>query len=229
MKVNSLIAVISNFEKVVATVGGSERSSDLKDLRGLFVGHEEANVGSFINRLIKHRAVHRQDNSSPPIVRLETLLSGLEALLRSADGKKAAEDVSKLVKLLEGSQHASIIHFVSEARGSLVEPAKTKVGSAKAPRKKAGPEPEMIPPSDYATALREASRDNVKFDTLVEQLRADRKIKKQEMREIAQLYLGYEIAKKKGRADALADIVDRQAVDSRQDARGSMLDRLKPW
>jgi hypothetical protein len=225
MKVNSLIAVL----KVVATVGGSERSSDLKDLRGLFVGHEEANVAPFINRLVKHRAVHRQDNSSPPIARVEILLSGLEALLRSADGKKAAEDLSKLVKLLEGSQHASISQFVSEARGSLVEPAKATVGSVKAPRKKAGPEPEMIPPSDYAKALREASRDNAKFDTLVEQLRADRKIKKQEMREIAQLYLGYEIAKKKGRADALADIVDRQAVDSRQEARGSVLDRLKPW
>src|SRR3979490_2801547 len=105
MKVNSLIAVISNFEKVVATVGGSERSSDLKDLKGLFVGHEEANVASFINRLIKHRAVQKQDNSSPPIGRLEILLSGLETLLRSADGKKAAEDLSKLVKLLEGSQH----------------------------------------------------------------------------------------------------------------------------
>jgi UDP-N-acetylmuramoylalanine-D-glutamate ligase len=136
MKVSSLVTVISNFERVVAAVGGSEKSSDLNHLRELFVGHEEASVGPFINALIKRQASHEQDSSSPPIARLARILTELEALLRSADGKKAAEDVSKLVKLLEGSEHASVTQFVNEARRSLIEPAKARVRSVKATSKK---------------------------------------------------------------------------------------------
>ena len=69
----------------------------------------------------------------------------------------------------------------------------------------------------------------MRFDALVTRLGADRGIKKDDMREVARLYLGFEINKKKGRADLLAAIVDKQAVEARQDARGSLLDRLKPW
>jgi hypothetical protein len=69
----------------------------------------------------------------------------------------------------------------------------------------------------------------VQFDQTVERLRSDRGIKKADMREIARLFLGYELAKKKGREDALAEIAAKQAVEARQDARSSVLDRLKPW
>ena len=55
------------------------------------------------------------------------------------------------------------------------------------------------------------------------------RIESGDMREVARMYLGYEIAKKKGRVDALAEIVERQQVVARQEGRGSLLDRLKSW
>ena len=68
-----------------------------------------------------------------------------------------------------------------------------------------------------------------RFDALIERLSKDRKIKTEEMRAVAKLFLGYELDKKKGRAAALAEIVSRQEVAARQSARSSALDRLKPW
>jgi hypothetical protein len=64
----------------------------------------------------------------------------------------------------------------------------------------------------YAAALDQASADNAAFDEVISQLRVDPSIRRREMREIALLYLGYWIARSKGRADALQAIVDRQAL-----------------
>ena len=63
----------------------------------------------------------------------------------------------------------------------------------------------------------------------MERLRGDKNIKKADMREVARSFLGYELAKKKGREDALTEMVERQRLEARQQARGSVLDRLKPW
>jgi hypothetical protein len=132
--------------------------------------------------------------------------------------------------LLGGCGQASISEFVSEARGWLAETGKPKPKPATPPQNKSiAPSVPALSTGEYALLLKEAAQDNTKFDQLIERLRADRKIKKADMREIAQLFTGYELAKKKGRDDALAAIVERQRVDARQDARGSLLDRLKPW
>ena len=72
-------------------------------------------------------------------------------------------------------------------------------------------------------------KDNTQFDQVIERLRADREIKIPDMLEVARLFLGYELPKKKGRAGALQEIIERQAVEARQEAKGSLLDRLKPW
>jgi hypothetical protein len=139
----------------------------------------------------------------------------------------------KVVKGGSGWGQASVDSFVSEARVWLAEATqpKPKSKSARAPRKPStAPTVEALSPNEYASRLKQAARDNRQFDDeLIERLRDDKRVKKADMREIAQLFLGYEIAKKKGREDALAAIVERQQVDARQDARGSLLDRLKSW
>ncbi len=104
--------------------------------------------------------------------------------------------------------------------------------SANKPARPAWKEPaqiETLPPTEYATLLERAAKNNAQFDQIVERLGADRKLKTADMREIARLLLGYELAKKKGREAALAEIVAKQAIEARQEARGSVLDRLKPW
>jgi hypothetical protein len=77
----------------------------------------------------------------------------------------------------------------------------------------------------YTTELQTAATDNAAFDALVAKLRADKAIRKIEMRAIAAAYLGYEIAKAKGRSDALRAICERQALEQRQHARVRVLDR----
>jgi hypothetical protein len=152
----------------------------------------------------------------------------LEGLLRVVSAK-GADDVGKLAELFNGCSHASLSAFVDDAIVGLSEAAQPKPkNSRRSAKPKVGAAPSM-PLSDYAAALSAAEADSAGFDMLVSRLRIDRTIKKPEMREIARLYLGYELAKKKGREDALDEIVERQKISARQSARGSLIDRLKPW
>jgi hypothetical protein len=119
---------------------------------------------------------------------------------------------------------------VSDARGWLAEASRPKPKPGKPPRKKPfAPAAPALRPDEYASLLKDASKDNAQFDRVVEQLGGDKTIKKAEMRQVALLFLGYELAKKKGREDALTAIKERQRIEARQEARGSVLDRLKPW
>jgi len=236
MKVSSLIAVLSNFEAAVAAAAGVGALSGFKELRQLFLGHEDKNVAPFVKMLLKQRDIHGRRTNSLPIARLREALTKLGACLRSAEGEKAADDIAKLAELLDGCGQVSVEEFVSEAREWLVEASqpKAKLEAAVKPARPARQKPVALsagtlPPTDYATLLQRTATDNTQFDQTVERLRADRRIKKADMREIARLFLGYELAKKKGREDALAEIVRKQAVEARQEARGSVLDRLKPW
>ncbi|HMA70755.1 MAG TPA: hypothetical protein VKP67_04600 [Xanthobacteraceae bacterium] len=236
MKISSLIAVLCNFEAAVAAVSSVGTPSGFKELRQLFLGHEDKNVAPFVNTLLKQRDIHGHRTNSLPIARLRDVLAKLETCLRSAEGNKAADDVARLAELLKGCGQASVNEFVSEARDWLVEatrPTAKLQAAAKrarpARKKPAALSVETLPPADYATLLERTAKDNTQFDQIVERLRADRRIKKADMREIARLFLGYELAKKKGREDALAEIAAKQAVEARQEARGSVLDRLKSW
>jgi hypothetical protein len=234
MKISSLLAVLRNFESAVAVVAGSGATNGLSAFRQLFVGHDQKNVAPFIDALIGQRDIHGRNPVSLPISNLCEALRKLEACLRSADAKKAADDVAKLVELLEGCGQPSVDDLVRDAREWLTRACQPKSKPKLAPtsrtkKKPAAPVVEALPPTDYAALLKRTAKDNVQFDQVVERLRADRKIKKPDMREIARLFLGYELAKKKGREDALTEITEQQAVEARQDARGSVLDRLKPW
>jgi hypothetical protein len=234
MKVSSLLALLSNFEAAVAAATGTGAPNGFKEFRQLFLGHDEQNVAALVKTLLKQRDIHGRSRNSPPIAHFRETLIKLETFLRSADGKKAADDVAKLAELLEGCGQASIGEFVNEAREWIAEAGRPKLsvktGAAGRGRKKlAAPLIKTITPDDYVTLLNQTAKDNARFDQTIEQLRGDRMIKKAEMRDIARLFLGYELAKKKGRGDALAEIIDKQAVAARQDARASVLDRLKPW
>ena len=230
MQVSSLLVVLSKYEGIVSLTSGSNEAAALRDIRQLFTGNEAESAIPFLNKLIKQRDQRGRGTNAPQVANLREWLTKLEELLRAAESKKAADDVAKLAALLEGCSQASVAELVNEARGWLASPAKPKSKSGSTTgRKSPGPAIESISPAQYAAELKGASCDNVRFDALVTRLGADRGIKKDDMREVARLYLGFEINKKKGRANSLAAIVDKQAVEARQDARGSLLDRLKPW
>jgi hypothetical protein len=234
MKVSSLVAVLSNFESAVEVAAGSQATDDFSALRQLFVGHDEKSVGTLIDALIKQRDIHGRRPNTPPVSTLRDALAKLEACLRSAEAKKAADDVAKLVELLQWCGQGSVDHFVSDAREWLAQVAQPKSRPKRASVGRSRKKPsaavvESLSPATYFDLLKRTARDNAQFDQVVERLRADRKIKKPDMREIARLFLGYELAKKKGREEALTDIIEQQTVGARQDARSALIDRLKPW
>jgi len=70
-------------------------------------------------------------------------------------------------------------------------------------------------PEEYAQRLSEAIENNDAFDELIEALEGDRSIKREEMRQIASAFLGYEVPKSRGRAENLGDIRRRQSSNAK--------------
>src|SRR5258708_756715 len=114
MKVSSLVAILSNFEAAIAAAGNSRAPGAFKELGQLFVGHDEKNVVPYLNSLIKQRDLRSRGTNAPAITHILQALTRLEALLRSGEGKKGADDIAKLVELLDGCGHGSIGAFVNE-------------------------------------------------------------------------------------------------------------------
>jgi len=79
MKVSSLIAVLSNFEAAAAAAAGVGAPSGFKELRQLFLGHEDKNVAPFVKMLLKQRDIHGRSTNSLPIARLREALTKLGA------------------------------------------------------------------------------------------------------------------------------------------------------
>src|SRR5262249_33641989 len=172
----------------------------------IFVGHEQKTVLSIVNTLVKQRNIHGHGTVTRPIANLRDALAKLEACLRSAEAKKAADDIGKLVELLEGCWQADVDELVTDARGWLLKATEKKPSAASRRKGDAAP---ALPPVDYAALLSQSAKDNAGFDQVVARLRADRKIKKADMRDIARQFLGYELAKKRGREDALTEIIQQ--------------------
>jgi len=231
MLVGSLIALLRDFEALVETLGGSSQLSDIREFRQLLDAHEGSTVAQLAGKLAKGRERHQGRTVSTPIRDLQNIFAKLQTVLISANGKKAADDIAALIHILDGCDHASVRQFTEQAKSWIANSSKTKLRPLKEIKRKTGSgegvRMELV--RNYADALSQASEDNAAFDRAISSMTADKKVRAQEMREIAKAYLGYEIAKKKGRADALKAIVDRQALNARQDARGRSLDRLKSW
>jgi hypothetical protein len=231
MQVGSLIALLQDFEALVEMIGGSSQVGDIREFRRLLDAHEGTTVAQLVGKLAKGRERSQGGPVSTPIRDLQNVFAKLQTLLISANGKKAADDIAALIHILDGCDHASVRQFTEQAKSWIANSSKTKLRPLKENKRKTGSgegvRMELV--RNYAGALSQASEDNPAFDRTVSEMQADKTVRAQEMREIAKAYLGYEIAKKKGRADALKAIVERQALNARQDARGRSLDRLKSW
>jgi hypothetical protein len=231
MRVGLLIALIRDFESLIETIGGSSQLSDVREFRHVLDMHEGSTVAQLAGKLAKGRERCQGNTVSAPIRDLQNIFAKLQTLLITANSKKAADDIGVLINILDGCDHPSVRHFAEQAKCWIANPSKTNARPPKEIKSEIrlgqGVRMELV--RNYADALRHASEDNAAFDRAISSMTADKKVRAQEMREIAKAYLGYEIAKKKGRADAFKAIVDRQALNARQDARGRSLDRLKPW
>jgi hypothetical protein len=199
MKASALVTLLGNFDDAAVVATGTKTRSGLGDFGCLFDGQGDKDVKKVVAALVEKKPKSAQVNS-PAIRLLRETLTKIENCLRSAAANKAADDIAELQELLDGCGQANVGDFVREARGWL-----------------AG-----LTPADYVSRLKKLVRDNGQFDQTIEQLRADKKIKKPEMFVIAQGFLDrHELGKKiKTRDAALDEIVKWQLLDARREARG---------
>jgi uncharacterized membrane protein YgaE (UPF0421/DUF939 family) len=206
MKISALKLVLQNFEDALR-LSGSKGADELHEFQSLLTSQKDGPVTQLIAALRKHLA--SQDSaSSEPIVRLQRQLHSLSGVLASAGAKASANEISKVADALAG-QFATVRDLVDYVQNQNEAPLAQNLASAL--------RQDLV--QSYLQTLLKSKSDNTEFDQNISLLREDKRIRTEEMREIAKLFLGFEIAKKKGRGPALQEIINHQALDARQMAR----------
>ena len=198
--------MLQNFEDAVR-LSGSNGSNELREFQALLAGQKDSPVTKLIAVLEKHLA-SQSGATSEPVERLKCLLKSLSGILLSAGAKAPANEISGVEGTLTGdfqSVSQLVEHVLHQS-----EPAASQIGGGAVRH-------DLV--QSYLDALRNSQSDNAEFDRHIVTLKADKRIRTEEMRELAKQFLGFEIAKKKGREAALKEITNHQAVNARQVAR----------
>jgi hypothetical protein len=207
MQIALLLKLLSDYSGLLKDLGHPVTARELGSLQHLFSGQEGATVAKFVGALMKKKP-GRATVQSEAIRVTRDALSQLETLLLSAQCRTAANDIKSLKALLEGGSQSTVEQFAADARSWSIDVAG---GTHTALRT------ELV--EAYLGQLQAARAQNDVFDQVMDTLRADKRARLAEVREIAARFLGFEIAKKKSRALALQTIADHQALDARQIAR----------
>jgi hypothetical protein len=107
---------------------------------------------------------------------LRLILQRLQEVFSSAGSRQPTRDLEIVVEVLGGSEDKTVERFVSEAK-SLLDPDR--------PRPKPPPTPNEIAITRYVRKLLDASDDREAFEALLEALRTDERIGKDELFAIA--------------------------------------------
>ena len=210
------------------SAGNAATVEDLRSLQSFFAEHKTGTVAQLAKKLSKAREANNSLVSSHAVPRFKNMFELFHSLLINAGAQKAANDMQEISNIFVACNHATVAGCISYLSSLMTEnkPIKSKrqTGSG---RDKDEIRLDIV--EKYTQALKRTSDDNDSFDRIVEELRRDKKARVQEIRGISTAYLGHELAKKKGRADAIKAIVDRQALNARQDARSQRFDPSKPW
>jgi hypothetical protein len=210
MQIELLHKLLSDLAVLADSSGASSISRDLSEFQNAFPTGEKLTVAKFVGRLQQSQ----QPSStplSPSVQRLRQFLLAVERVLSNAP-KDAGKDIVLLSALLESCHDETVRDFVTKVQDRCSAQNSKKPG---APKDSKIVRTEVV--ETYVRNLQSFEQDNVAFDETVQNLKGDRRVREQEMKEIATRYLGYKFTKKKN--DAWQAIIDRQAVDARQRAR----------
>jgi hypothetical protein len=223
MKVSALKATLGEFE-ILLSAEMCPKIQDFQKLNAIFLGHENKTVGKFVEFLIKNGELSRQPEPSPVVAGLMELLSGIGRILGAVKAREGANDVGQIVDFLAHCPHETVEDIVASVKDWGLPRRKA---AAEKPGKGGGTPAAGLIREDvvrsYADELCEAREDNGEFDAVVGRLRSDRQVRKEEMHLIATRFLGYQPTKQT-REKMLLKIVDRQALEARQVARGNAIE-----
>lgn len=211
MQVRLFLKLLNDYSGVLSDAGNSTVAQSLRDLERLFQGEENNTVAKVLGAIKKRRPKPQGEIEASSIQQAHRALTKLRQLLQSAAAKGPEKDVAVLIDLLEGVNCSSVSEFVLAAKSWIAkrESKPTKGGAiARA---------DVV--AAYLHDLRISESDNQVFDLVLSRLSKDKRVRVEEMKQIASQYLGFDLAKKKNKKDALQAIADRQALNARQNAR----------
>jgi len=110
---------------------------------------------------------------------LRSIFQRLEELLSSAGSRQSARDVNSVVKALDGSEDKTVDQFVSETK-RLLDPQPPQIEGAAIPDK--------FTTTHYVCALLSAGNHREAFEEVLEDLRADKRVSKDELFAIANAF-----------------------------------------
>jgi hypothetical protein len=215
--------LLTDFSVLLESCGATQTPKDLRDL-GQLLDDGGATVSTLVKGLEKRVATLRTATESGPVRRFREQLRGLQSFLETANSK-ASGDLALMADLLQGCGHASIAQLVAEilAAPSVRAPSITTSKRQGAERAPGGAKSV----DDLRTAVVEAivndlqrtSQDSAAFRLIVDGLKADKRVRKQEMLAIGNQFLGRELTKSASKEKIVEEISKRQSFDARQRAR----------
>jgi hypothetical protein len=200
--------VLQTFERALR-LSGSRELNELREFQALLTEQGDRPVTKLITDLKKKLAPQGRA-ASEPVERLKVQLNSLSEVLLNAGAKTSANEISKVSDTLAGdfqSVAQLVEHVLHQSEPAPFQSAVVAVRE------------EIV--QSYLKMLHNSEGDNGEFDRNIALLKVDKRVRKEEMREIAKRYLGYEIAKKKGKGPALQEIINYQALNARQVARST--------
>ncbi len=152
-------------------------------------------------------------------MKVQNIKSGLQKLLpvlETWEAKKVVKDFQKLIELMDGYEDMTIDAFCKKAKQGLDgRPAGSKSSSSL--------RQELV--EAYVKKLTDASSDDMKFSSLIQEVASDKKVRLKELKAIATDFMGvHPLSRKK--VDLLDEINTKRARDLRT---GHKIKLLSNW
>ena len=145
------------------------------------------------------------------IAELRAGLEKLVPLLADWRAKIAAEDIARLIELMEGYEDLTVAQFCARARKGL-ESKTAGNGTARTTGRAALPNEKVV--AAYVGELNEAKSDRTRFEAVVATMKKDKKVRLTELGEIAARFTDFE-RRYKNKAEAFEFILQQQISDLR--------------
>ncbi|MFY0613092.1 MAG: hypothetical protein JXQ99_16295 [Hyphomicrobiaceae bacterium] len=181
-------------------------------------------VATFLRKLSKRRredASQQEYKHSPQgmlVSKVEPHIAALRTTLAAAGAKAAVSDLDAFVEFLSHYSSTSVPHVVSEIARLAVAPPKVK---KKTPEKKI----DAAVVRQLADKLTRANEVPGDFTNLIETMKADKSLSKTVLEHVANEFLGIQL-KYKSKPDIFKKLEDRHYVDTLNNSRGRIIDRI---
>jgi hypothetical protein len=216
MGTRQTLDVLQSYASLLSDLGSVEGSCSVRSLAHALSAASDKPIKATVAKVSKHWTAMAQ---APPLpASLAQHLTALRLLLSAAGAKAVSADLQQLAKLIEGSDGVEPGAFERALLEAIVAP---KPSSRKAPSR------QPLSPSDvrlWADKLTTASADQQLFEKELTALQAIPKLGLEELRAVAEQFLGHTTSGKK--AVLVKALRTRQKQDALEASRQARISRI---